>query len=88
MPLPRHPPAPAPAPAPPTPRHGGRYRADTNASTPTPVYFRTYAQIAQFFDGFDLVDPGLVILDRWHPDPSDPPPTVTRWMYGGVGRLP
>ncbi|WP_433172499.1 SAM-dependent methyltransferase [Actinoallomurus sp. CA-150999] len=58
------------------------------ATTPTPIYFREHAQIARFFDGYDLVDPGLVTIDAWHPDPADPAPEATRWLYGGVGRKP
>ncbi len=56
------------------------------ATTPTPIYFRDRDTIAHFFDGFDLVDPGLVTVDAWRPDPQDPAPEPTRWLYGGVGR--
>jgi S-adenosyl methyltransferase len=58
------------------------------ATTPTPIYFRDSAEIGRFFDGFDLVEPGLVTLDHWHPDPADPAPEPTGWLYGGVGRKP
>jgi hypothetical protein len=57
------------------------------ATTPTPIYFRTHGAIAGFFEGYELVEPGLVTLDRWHPDPADPAPT-TKWLYGAVGRRP
>jgi hypothetical protein len=56
------------------------------ANTPTPAFVRDHAEIARFFDGFDLVDPGLVNIDRWRPDPQDPAPEATGWMYGAVGR--
>jgi hypothetical protein len=56
------------------------------ANTPSPGYFRDHAEIARFFDGFDLIDPGLVTLDRWRPDPQDPAPEATGWWYGAVGR--
>ncbi|MEO3795136.1 SAM-dependent methyltransferase [Nonomuraea sp. B10E15] len=56
------------------------------ARTPTPIFFRGHGEIARFFDGFDLVEPGLVTIDNWHPDPSDPAPQATKWLYGGVGR--
>lgn len=58
------------------------------AKTPTPIYFRERAEVARFFDGYDLVDPGLVTIDAWRPDPADPAPEATRWLYGGVGRKP
>ncbi|AGL19745.1 SAM-dependent methyltransferase [Actinoplanes sp. N902-109] len=53
--------------------------------TPTPIYFRRHAGIARFFDGFDLVEPGLVTVDEWRPDGTDNL-APTRWLYGGVGR--
>ncbi|MBO0803731.1 MAG: SAM-dependent methyltransferase [Nocardiopsaceae bacterium] len=56
------------------------------ATTPTPIYFRARADVARFFDGLDLVEPGLVTIDEWRPDPSDPAPEPTRWLYGAVGR--
>jgi hypothetical protein len=56
------------------------------ATTPTPVSFRSHEEVSRFFDGFDLVDPGLVTLDVWRPDPQDPAPDATGWLYGGVGR--
>jgi S-adenosyl methyltransferase len=56
------------------------------ATTPTPIYFRGHAEVARFFDGLDLVEPGLVYVDAWHPDPGDPAPPTTHWMYGAVAR--
>ena len=61
---------------------------DVYAATPTPIYFREHAEVAGFFEGFELVPPGLVTIDTWHPDPDDPAPEATRWLYGGVGRKP
>lgn len=58
------------------------------ATTPTPIHFREHAEIAGFFEGLELVDPGLVTIDAWRPDPADPAPAATRWLYGGVGRKP
>jgi hypothetical protein len=44
---------------------------------------RTGAEVARFFDGFDLVDPGLVQVQEWRPDaPSKAPGGI----WGGVGR--
>jgi hypothetical protein len=56
------------------------------ATTPTPIYLRSRSEILPFFDGFELVEPGLVMLDEWQPDREEPGPVPTRWMYGGVGR--
>jgi hypothetical protein len=56
------------------------------ATTPTPIHFREHAEVARFFDGLELADPGLVTIDTWRPDPGDPAPPATRWLYGAVGR--
>jgi hypothetical protein len=58
------------------------------ASTPTPGYFRDRAQFEELFDGFDLVEPGVVWAPQWHPDETehtDPAGTAT---LVGVGRKP
>lgn len=34
---------------------------------------RTIAQVSRFFDGLDLLDPGVVACNRWSVDPADPP---------------
>lgn len=48
---------------------------------------RTPDEVARFFDGLDLVDPGLVPINRWRPadgtPPGDPYP-----MLGAVGLKP
>jgi hypothetical protein len=54
-----------------------------------PLVLRGHAQIAGFFDGFDLVDPGLVQVPLWRPDHEPPRPRELAkiGIYGGVGRL-
>jgi hypothetical protein len=53
----------------------------------TPMTMRSRDQVAGFFDGYDLVDPGLVYLLQWRPgaDATDDPQSVPAWV--GVGRL-
>lgn len=45
--------------------------------------------ILRFFDGFTLIDPGLVYLPEWRPDsPADVPEDPERfWALVGVGEL-
>jgi S-adenosyl methyltransferase len=45
---------------------------------------RTRARVERFFDGFDLLDPGLVEIQLWRPDESEP--LLPGGFYGGVGR--
>ncbi|MEV0224329.1 SAM-dependent methyltransferase [Streptomyces sp. NPDC050704] len=40
----------------------------TNAGTP--VQFRSQRDVTRFFDGLDLLDPGITVGHRWRPDPS------------------
>ncbi|MGY6023313.1 SAM-dependent methyltransferase [Streptomyces spinosirectus] len=47
---------------------------------------RTPQAVARFFDGLDLLEPGVVSCSRWRPERpgGDEPQEVA--MYGGVGR--
>jgi hypothetical protein len=45
---------------------------------------RTRAEVERFFDGFDLLEPGLVEIQLWRPD--DRRPKLPGGFYGGVGR--
>jgi hypothetical protein len=55
-----------------------------------PVLPRGHAAIQAFFDGFDLVEPGVVFNPRWRPDGAGPFTHLPErsWMYAGVGRKP
>jgi hypothetical protein len=59
-----------------------------NRSVSTRAQVRSRAEILRFFDGFDLVDPGLVYVPEWRPDPDDDvledPSQI--WALVGVGR--
>jgi S-adenosyl methyltransferase len=52
--------------------------------TTASIVTRTGAQVERFFDGFDLLDPGLVEIQRWRPDDQDS--MLPGGFYGGVGR--
>jgi hypothetical protein len=48
---------------------------------------RDHGQVSRFFDGLDLLEPGVVEPPQWRPDPGDPaPPDVTIWC--GAARKP
>ena len=61
-----------------------------NRSVATPIHLRPRAEILRFFDGFDLVEPGLVYVPRWRPDsPADVPGDPRRsGNLVGVARKP
>jgi hypothetical protein len=56
---------------------------DTGA---VPYVLRTPEQIAGYFEGLELVDPGVVPVTRWRPDPATD--TTDLPLYGGVARKP
>ncbi|MFC4113301.1 SAM-dependent methyltransferase [Nonomuraea zeae] len=45
---------------------------------------RTREQVAGYFDGFELVEPGLVAVSEWRDTPLFTDSAT--WMYAGVGR--
>jgi S-adenosyl methyltransferase len=52
-----------------------------------PMTARSHAEVSRFFDGLDLVEPGVVALPNWRPDTADVPPEyATGWC--GVARKP
>jgi hypothetical protein len=53
-----------------------------------PMVFRDRAAITRFFDGFELVDPGVVHLTEWRSDEAERAQPGGKWMLAGVGRKP
>jgi hypothetical protein len=53
-----------------------------------PGTHRTPDEITRFFDGTDLVEPGVVSITRWRPEAtiSGEPEEIDQ--FGGVGRKP
>jgi hypothetical protein len=52
--------------------------------TDAQLVLRSTSDIARFFDGLDVVDPGVVLLPEWRPDSDD----AYISAYVGVGRKP
>ena len=59
---------------------------DNDETALTACRVRRPDQIARYFDGLDLVEPGVVPIQQWRPDhsPFDPPKDLTN--LGGVAR--
>jgi hypothetical protein len=51
---------------------------------------RSHDEVVRFFDGLDLVGPGVVEVNRWRRDEARPrrPESEITPVYGGVGRKP
>lgn len=49
---------------------------------------RSREKVLRFFDGTELVDPGLVYIRQWRPDAPQSTGQAQRvWIVGGVGRI-
>jgi len=56
------------------------------AQTTAPFVPRSHAEILRYFDGFDLVEPGLVNASLWRPfDPTEAANAGQVAVYAGVG---
>jgi hypothetical protein len=51
------------------------------------VTFRDNAAVARFFDGLELVDPGMVQASKWRPI-SDSEAASPAALWAGVARKP
>ncbi|RKE22613.1 SAM-dependent methyltransferase [Streptomyces sp. TLI_171] len=58
-------------------------------STPTPLTMRSREQITAMFEGYELLEPGVVYLPEWRPDDAESVGPHPERMTGmaGVGRL-
>jgi len=52
------------------------------------LHVRPLADVRRFFDGLELVEPGLVWITEWRPEPGTAPTGRAHSMRGGVGRKP
>lgn len=57
-----------------------------NESGALPYHLRSPERIARFFDGLELVEPGLVPFTHWRPEQDGPPADLDG--YCAVGRKP
>jgi hypothetical protein len=56
-----------------------------------PLVARSREQVTRFFDGLELVEPGLVTTSRWRPEPKpsgEPEDAEEVAQYAGVARKP
>jgi hypothetical protein len=54
---------------------------------PQRVNPRSQAQVTKFFDGLELVEPGVVPIQQWRPD-NDQAAAARASLWGGVARKP
>jgi hypothetical protein len=58
-----------------------------NESGAVPYNLRTADEITTFFDGLELIEPGVVSVTQWRPEPGSPTPEVIA-EHGGLARKP
>jgi SAM-dependent methyltransferase len=63
----------------------GQLAERLNQTMAEKVTMRDRAQVAQFFDGLELIEPGLVRVQQWRPA-SELEATSPAGLWGGVGR--
>jgi SAM-dependent methyltransferase len=58
-----------------------------NSRSPEPMQWRSRKEITDFFEGFTILDPGVVHLTRWRPTSPDVEPHPERFAcYTAIGR--
>ena len=58
---------------------------ETYRSQGIPTQARGRDEVAAFFEGLDLVEPGVQLVNHWRPDPATPTDLIVP-VYGGVAR--
>ncbi|MGW7041838.1 SAM-dependent methyltransferase [Streptomyces avermitilis] len=71
----------------PLPQERAEGAVDVYRNIRNPLIMRSREQVAQFFEGYDMVEPGLVPMPNWRPDtaPEDEDPYAFSG-FAGVGR--
>jgi hypothetical protein len=60
----------------------------TNKAHNIDFRFREHSEVARFFDGLDLVEPGIVPVAEWRPDAGATPSRLDSNIWAGVARVP
>jgi S-adenosyl methyltransferase len=71
-----------------SPGPGEQAQQDYNESGAMPYGLRSPEQLAGFFEGLELMEPGLVSCPRWRPDDTDSGVPGEVDVFGGVARKP
>ncbi|MET7916164.1 SAM-dependent methyltransferase [Streptomyces avermitilis] len=59
-----------------------------NETGAVPYFLRPVAQIEAFFEGLELVEPGVVSVPLWRPEESGGPAPAPIGQHGGLARKP
>jgi trans-aconitate methyltransferase len=59
-----------------------------NSSGAAPIRTRSREELSRFFDGLELLEPGVVSCSLWRPDRTDIGIRIEVTQYGGLARKP
>jgi O-methyltransferase involved in polyketide biosynthesis len=59
-----------------------------NETATPPITLRSKAQLLTYFDGLELLEPGVVTCTKWRPDPDDPTADTDVYQFCGVAQKP
>jgi O-methyltransferase involved in polyketide biosynthesis len=59
-----------------------------NETATPPITLRSKAQLLTYFDGLELLEPGVVTCTKWRPDPGDPTADTDVYQFCGVAQKP
>jgi O-methyltransferase involved in polyketide biosynthesis len=59
-----------------------------NETATPPITLRSKADLLRYFEGLDLLEPGVVTCTKWRPEPDDPTADTDVYQFGGLARKP
>jgi hypothetical protein len=60
--------------------------AQWNETATPPITLRSKAQLLGFFEGLELLEPGVVTCTKWRPEPGDPAAETDVYQFCGLAR--
>ncbi|HEU4349166.1 MAG TPA: SAM-dependent methyltransferase [Actinoplanes sp.] len=59
-----------------------------NETAKPPITLRSKAQLMRYFEGLELLEPGVVTCTKWRPEASDPTAGTDVYQFCGLARKP
>ncbi|AGZ41639.1 SAM-dependent methyltransferase [Actinoplanes friuliensis] len=59
-----------------------------NETAKPPITLRSKAGLLEYFEGLDLLEPGVVTCTKWRPEPGDPTAGTDVYQFCGLARKP
>ena len=70
------------------PEESAAAAAQWNETATPPITLRRKADLLRWFEGLNLLDPGVVTCTKWRPTPGDPTAGTDVYQFCGVARKP